>query len=113
MKKKVIKDPCKKQPCESLVIDGTKYKTILNRKFERRIPWARPNPKMVTSYLPGMIMKIAVNRGQKVKKGEDLLVFEAMKMKNQVKSQVAGTVKNILVSEGQKIAKGVVMIEFK
>ena len=99
--------------CKSLVIDGTKYRTRLNQKFESRKPWEPPNPKKISSSIPGTIIKIDVKVGQKVNEGEQMLILEAMKMKNKILFNTSGTVKSIHVKEGERIPKDFLMLELK
>ena len=51
--------------------------------------------------------------GQKVKKGDVLVVMEAMKMANDIVAEANGTVKAVSVSEGQSVNQGDVLIEFQ
>jgi len=97
----------------SLIIDGTKYWTIYNSKFENRKKWINPDPKLVNSFIPGTVVKVFVKEGQVVKEGDDMLILEAMKMKNKVVFHRNGTVKSVMVKEGEKIPKNHVMIELK
>jgi len=97
----------------SLVIDGTKYRTLLSHKFENRKNWISPDPKKVVSYIPGTIVKLFVREGQQVEKGEIMLILEAMKMKNLVVFSTSGKVKTVNVSEGEKIPKDYVMVELE
>ncbi len=107
-------DPCgPKIRCKSLVIEGTKYRTILTSKFENRKSWEAPDPKNILSYLPGTIMNVFVKQGQKVKKGEPLVILEAMKMRNKVNMPVSGIIKSLNVKTGDTIPKGFVIIEIK
>ena len=99
--------------CKSLIIDGTKYRTQLSQKFENRKPWEPHNPKKISSLIPGTIIKIDVKVGQKVKAGDQMLVLEAMKMKNKILFQTEGIVKTIHVKEGEKIPKDSLMLEMK
>lgn len=97
----------------TLVLEGTKYKTLLNKKFQLYTPWQKPDPKKVISFIPGIVLKVLVQKGDKVSEGQELLVLEAMKMQNRIKSNRAGTIRNVFVKEGDKVAKGFVMIEFR
>lgn len=97
--------------CRSLVVDNTKYRTFLTKKFENRKKWEKFNPKKILAFIPGTIVKVNVKKGQKVKKGEQLLILDAMKMKNIILSSLNGTVKSIEVKEGQKVPKGFLMVE--
>ncbi|MDR1699365.1 MAG: acetyl-CoA carboxylase biotin carboxyl carrier protein subunit [Prevotellaceae bacterium] len=95
------------------VVTARKYKTKLTTKYLERKPWVKPNPKEILSYIPGTIVKIFVSEGQKVKKGGDLLLLEAMKMQNRIKMPFDGTIKAIKVSEGDRIPKNTLMIEIE
>ena len=53
-----------------------------------------------------------VKKGQKVKKGDVLLVMEAMKMANDITAEADGTIKNVCVSQGQSVNQGMILIEF-
>ena len=99
--------------CKSLIIDGTKYRTQLSQKFENRKSWEPHNPKKIISLIPGTVIKVDVKVGQKVIVGEQMLVLEAMKMKNKILFQTEGIVKTIHVKEGEKIPKDHLMLELK
>ena len=62
--------------------------------------------------MPGLVLGVHVAVGQEIKKGDNLLVLEAMKMENMLKSTTAGVIKNILVTQGQKVEKNQVLISF-
>lgn len=96
-----------------LTIDGTNYKTTLNKKFLTRKNWEHAKIKEIISRIPGTIVKFNVKEGQKVKVGQNLLVLQAMKMHNLILSPLDGEIKKIYVVEGQKIPKGTIMMEFK
>ena len=60
--------------------------------------------------MPGLIVKIEVEEGQIVKMGEGILIMEAMKMENEIKSSYEGKVKKILVREKQTVDKDQVLL---
>ncbi len=62
--------------------------------------------------MPGLILDIPVKEGDSVEKGEVLIVLEAMKMENSIKSSQSGTIRKILVNTGQGVEKNQVMIQF-
>ena len=68
-------------------------------------------PKNINSELPGTVTKIVAANGQRVKKGDVLLVIEAMKMANDIVSDVEGTVQRIAVAEGQSVNQGDLLVE--
>ena len=57
----------------------------------------------VKAPLPGVVTKILVSEGQAVKKGETVLVLEAMKMENNITAEADGTVSGICVSAGDSV----------
>lgn len=61
--------------------------------------------------LPGNIMRLDVRKGDIVKKGDLLLMMEAMKMENKVLADRAGVVEEILVAAGDNVLQGDVLIE--
>ena len=67
--------------------------------------------KNVNSELPGTVTKINVAAGQRVKRGDVLLVIEAMKMANEIVSEVDGTVQRIAVTQGQSVNQGDLLVE--
>jgi len=64
------------------------------------------------SPMPGMVLKILVKEGDEVKKGDSLIVLEAMKMENMLKAQGNGLVKAIKVQTGVAVEKGALLILF-
>lgn len=62
--------------------------------------------------MPGLVLNILVGEGTHVKKGDALLVLEAMKMENILKSPAEGTVKKVSVMKGMAVEKNQVLIEF-
>ena len=100
-----------KEEFKTLNINTTLYHTRLSRKFENRKPYIPANPFIVASFIPGTILELLVKEGQDVEPGEDLLVLDAMKMQNRLKSPVKGRVKKIFVKSGDKVARGTVLVE--
>ncbi len=62
--------------------------------------------------MPGLVLNVLVSEGQEINKGDNLVVLEAMKMENMLKSATSGTVKQIMVSQGDKVEKSQVLIRF-
>ncbi len=64
----------------------------------------------VLAPLPGSIFKLLVKEGDVVKKGDNLLIMEAMKMENNVMTEKEGTVKEIKVKEGDSVLQSDLLI---
>ncbi len=65
---------------------------------------------VVSSPMPGKVMKILVAEGEEVSEGQGVIVVEAMKMENELKAPKAGTVSTIKVKEGDAVESGKPML---
>ena len=65
----------------------------------------------IESPMPGMVLEVDVKVGDKVQQGDVLLILEAMKMENIIKSTIDGKVEAVHVSEGDTVAKRQLLIE--
>ena len=63
--------------------------------------------------MPGLIHSIKVESGQKVSKGDPILLLEAMKMENLIKAPADGVIGKIHVTKGQNVEKGAVLVSLK
>ena len=64
----------------------------------------------VQAPLPGVVTKVLVKAGQAVKKGENILVLEAMKMENNITAENDGTVTAVCVNPGDSVLEGTVLL---
>jgi biotin carboxyl carrier protein len=75
-----------------------------------------PNPAMsgnvLTAPLPGTVVELFVKAGDKVEAGQVVLIIEAMKMKNSIRSIFSGTVSEVLVHAGQSVAHKQALVKF-
>lgn len=63
--------------------------------------------------MPGLVLKVLANEGDEVKQGDNILVLEAMKMENIIKSPADGIIKSIRIKPSDKVEKNQVMIVFE
>jgi biotin carboxyl carrier protein len=98
---------------KSLNIDTSLYKTRISKKFENRKPYHPVDPKKIMSFIPGTVIKIMVEVGQRVEKGDELMILDAMKMQNKIKAALSGKVKSINVKKGDKVSRGTLMTELE
>ena len=92
-------------------VDGSLYETRLTAKARRRRPWTPPDRNQIATLIPGLIVQVLVRPGQDVKRGQGVVVLEAMKMRNEVQAPRDGTVSQVLVAAGQNVPKGTVLVE--
>lgn len=76
-------------------------------------PAAPAGTTVMKSPLPGSIVKVLVQAGQEVKKGDTLLTMESMKMENIIAAEVNGKVKAVLVQPGQNVMQDAPMVEIE
>jgi biotin carboxyl carrier protein len=66
-------------------------------------------PRKLTAPMPGKVVRVLVREGEEVQPGDGILVVEAMKMQNEIKSPRKGTIQKILVTEGAAVNAGDVL----
>ncbi|MDR3367469.1 MAG: biotin/lipoyl-binding protein [Prevotellaceae bacterium] len=91
----------------------TAYPTNVTQRYLDRKKWEKPDLNVVRSFIPGTVLKLLVGEGQRVKTGDKLAVFVAMKMHNAVLAPHDGVVVKIFVNEGDKFPKGASLFEVK
>jgi propionyl-CoA carboxylase alpha chain len=73
-------------------------------------PEAKVAPGATVAPMPGTVVRVAVEQGQRVDAGAELLVLEAMKMEHRVHASTAGTVTELRVTRGQQVDAGDVLV---
>lgn len=113
----VIKaDPAEKSFLVS--VNGNKYQLNVKDKFDellKSLGFDDLNAKKVNEIkapMPGLVLDVRVAVGDTVKKGDPILVLEAMKMENIIKSPTDGIVSKINVKKGIAVEKNQVLINF-
>lgn len=110
-------------------VNGTRYLVEVQRKtaasktpvlVREELPVPRSAHKFkknigaqtkINAPLPGNIMQIYVKEGDEVKKGDKLIMYEAMKMENIITADRAGTVKKIYVAAGESVLQNDVLLD--
>ena len=96
-----------------VVVNGTQYEVDVEREKEEATPAAAPagdaNGVKAVAPLPGTIMQIFVNVGDQVKRGDKILMYEAMKMENNFLAEADGVIKDIKVKVGDNVLQGAVL----
>ena len=98
-----------------VLVDGRNYR--VNLMDERRVRTsggiaggAVQGRQMVSVPMPGKVIAILVAEGDTVEKGQGLVIVEAMKMENEVRSPIAGEVKEIKVKQGDTVEGGAALL---
>ncbi len=98
--------------------DGRTYEIGIKDRFDQLLTsmgldkMSKPKINDVKAPMPGLVLSIKVSEGQEVKKGDPILILEAMKMENVIKSPIDGTIKQIVVSEKHAVDKNQPLITF-
>jgi biotin carboxyl carrier protein len=102
-----------------LKIDGQVYTVAIKEPIDQLLSSmgldmkAMKKAEPVKAPMPGMILKILVEHGQVINKGDALLILEAMKMENVIKATGPATIKAIKINERVAVEKGAVLIELE
>ncbi len=102
-----------------LRINGRKYAIKLKDQFDQLLKdlglenMAVKKVSEIKSPMPGLVLDILVKAGDVIKKGDQVLILEAMKMENIIKSQTDAVVKSINTETGVAVEKGQVLIKFE
>jgi biotin carboxyl carrier protein len=98
-----------------VLVDGRNYHIHLIDERRLRVGGAQPGLQLqgqqrVSVPMPGKIIAVLVSEGDEVERGQGLVIVEAMKMENEVRSPIAGTVKEIKVKPGEAVEGGAVLV---
>jgi biotin carboxyl carrier protein len=105
---KTVKLKLNNKPCELKIKD--KFDLLLEKLGMNNLQ--NQTAKEIKAPMPGLIFDIKVKEGDEVKKGDPVLILEAMKMENILKSPGDGTVKKIKIKKGESVEKNQVLIQF-
>lgn len=88
------------------------HRSLLRKKVSRDFTLTS-GLQEIRAPMPGKVVRVEVKPGDTVSKGTGLLVLEAMKMENELKSTSEGSVENVLVEAGKAVEKGEVLLSIK
>ena len=98
------------QTSGGVVIDGHRHSVDVrdprSLRSRRAAAGAEDGPKKILAPMPGKIVRVVAAVGSAVEAGDGVIVIEAMKMQNELKSPKKGTVQKILVAEGSPVNAG-------
>ncbi len=102
-----------------ILIDGCYFDVLVRTQLQENANDLQKSKNIsakklnIKAPMPGLLLKLKKNLGDSVKVGEPLLILEAMKMENEIRSPVNGTVKEIHFQEGQSVEKNSIILTFE
>lgn len=109
--------------CVEVVVQRDLPKTKTPKLVRQAVPQPKPEesaiPKppraeqSVKAPLPGIILKILVKKDDVIKRGDPLLIMEAMKMENTIQAEKDGVISAIIVKEGDTVLQNDVLLEIR
>lgn len=103
----------------SFRIGGRKYEVAVQDKYDELLKQlgmergAGAQAQELKAPMPGKVLSLEVESGNEVEEGQALLILEAMKMENVIKSPRSGVVKTIHVSTSQVVEKNEILVSFE
>ena len=103
----------------TIKVNGNRYEIKIEDHFDQladQLGFSAANTQKASDIkapMPGLVLDVSVEVGQEVKEGDGLLILEAMKMENVIKSVGEGHVKAIHIKEGKAVEKGQLLIEIE
>jgi len=83
------------------------------KSFDLRNNGANKNVNEMTAPLPGVVIELFVKAGDEIEAGQVIVIIEAMKMKNSIRSTRAGKIAEVLASVNQTVAHKQVLVRFE
>lgn len=108
----------KEEKSFTIRVNGNKYSVRLKDKYDELLEKlgmsdsSSAKIKELKAPMPGLVIDVRVNENDTVKKGDALIVLEAMKMENVLKASADTTVKKIFVKKGNTAEKNQTLISF-
>ena len=100
----------------TVTLRSEQFQVQIQDERSRRLNQARKMPALpagelaITAPIPGLVVKTLISAGEPVEEGQPLVILEAMKMENEIRSARSGVAKTILVTPGQRVEQNAVLI---
>lgn len=108
----------KEEKTATVKVNGNVYSLTIKDQFDQLLKQlgmdnlAVNKIQQIKAPMPGLVLNVLATEGAEVKKGDNLLVLEAMKMENMIKSPTDGIIKKIEVKQGDKVEKNEILVSF-
>jgi|SRR6266567_1849796 len=98
---------------QQIFLNGSPYEVAVrdprSLRSRKRTGSTGDGPQKLVASMPGKVMRILAREGDEVSAGQGIIVVEAMKMQNEIRSSKAGTLKKLLAREGLNVNAGEVL----
>lgn len=100
-------------------INNNRYRVQLKDRYDELLQslgmdtFSSKKESEIKAPMPGRVLNVVVQEGDRISKGDNVVVLEAMKMENVIKSPTDGIVKNVCVAKEEAVEKNQVLIAFK
>jgi biotin carboxyl carrier protein len=98
---------------QQVFLNGSSYEVAVrdprSLRSRKRMGSAGDGPQKLVASMPGKVMRILAREGDEISPGQGILVVEAMKMQNEIRSSKAGILKKLLAREGLNVSAGEVL----
>lgn len=100
----------------AVTFHGEQFQVQVEDERTRRLNTGRKAPTLpngelaIKAPIPGLVVKVLVEKDAQITEGQPLVILEAMKMENEIRSPRAGVVKGISVAAGQRVEQNGVML---
>lgn len=98
---------------DTFTLNVANYKTRFTKKYLSRKPYQPKDPYKILAIIPGTITKVFTKKDKKVKYGQLLFTYEAMKMYNDILAPYTGRIKDVYVKEGDMVVKDQLIAEYE
>ena len=97
----------------TIALESGSFESLPTKKYLKRKAFEKESPGIIKAQIPGTVDQVLVTVGQRVAKGDTLMILEAMKMLNRIKAPIDGVVQTIPTTAGAKIAKGQLLLKIE
>jgi len=98
---------------QRLLVGGSRYEVSVqdprSLRSRRRAGLADAGPQRLTASMPGTVVRVLAREGDKISAGQGIIVVEAMKMQNEIRSPKEGVLKRMLAHDGETVNAGHVL----
>lgn len=100
----------------TITFRGEQFQVQVEDERTRKLNTGRKAPALphgelpIRAPIPGLVVKLLVDVGDEVADGQPLVILEAMKMENEIRSLRAGTVRSIAISQGQRVEQNEILL---